>query len=123
MSGGELVPSRLIEYEAGLQEALAAPPMQEALYVKMRRARAYALFISPRISGNYVRSFHLYAGVRGSPPRAFARLLNDARNPDNGYPYNVALEFGYRWIDKKTGKQREIKRQRILGRAADALTQ
>jgi hypothetical protein len=118
------MPARLIEYESGLQVALAAPAMQQHLLSRMRTARAYARFISPYRTGRYAeRSFHLLVGVRGSPPRAFARLVNSATDPDTGYPYAVALEFGRVWTDRRTGKQRRIKRYRVLGRAADALRQ
>lgn len=107
------MPSRLIEYPQGLDEALAAPAMQRVLYLRMRKAHAYALFISPYRTGRYSRSFVIIVGVRGNPPRAFARLLNHATDPVSGYPYCLALEFGTRYM----------RRQRILGRAADALKQ
>jgi hypothetical protein len=107
------VPSRLIEYESGLQAALAGPDMQQALYLKMRRAEAYAKFISPYRTGRYARSFVIIVGVRGNPPRAYARLMNTATDPISGYPYSLAIEFGTRYM----------RRQRILGRAADALRQ
>ena len=105
--------SRLVEYQSGLDAALSGPDMQHALYLKMKRAEAYAKFISPYRTGRYVRSFRVIVGVRGNPPRAFARLLNHATDPVSGYPYSLALEFGTRYM----------RRQRILGRAADALRQ
>ncbi len=107
------MPARLIEYESGLRAALAAPAMVSTMYGRMSTARGYARFISPYRTGRYSRSFHLIAGVRGSPPRAFARLLNSARDPESGYVYALALEFG----------TRKMRRQRILGRSADALRQ
>lgn len=107
------MPSRLVEYPEGLAVALAAPAMQQALYARVRTAYSYALFISPYRTGRYSRSFAIIVGVRGAPPRAFARLLNSATDPVSGYPYCLALEFGTRYM----------RRQRILGRAADALRQ
>lgn len=105
--------ARLIEYQSGLDKALASPEMQHALYLKILKAEAYAKFISPYRTGRYSRSFRVVVGVRGTPPRAYARLLNTATDPVSGYPYCLALEFGTRYM----------KRQRILGRAADALRQ
>jgi hypothetical protein len=107
------VPARLIEYPQGLAAALSGPDMQRALYLRMRKAEAYAKFISPYRTGRYSRSFVIIVGVRGNPPRAYARLLNHATDPVSGYPYCLALEFGTRYM----------RRQRILGRAADALRQ
>jgi hypothetical protein len=103
--------ARLIEYQSGLDAALAAPAMVQALHVKILKAQAYALAISPVRTGRYRRSFRVVVGVRGVPPRAYARLLNTARDPRTGYPYCLALEFGTRYM----------KRQRILARSADAL--
>lgn len=116
------MPARLIEYQSGLDAALAAPPMQQVMYRKMQRAHNYARIISPYRTGRFaLRSFQIVVGVRGDPPRAYGRLINNATDPDTGYHYAVALEFGRKWIDQRTGKPREIKRQRILARAADAL--
>lgn len=112
------MPSRLVAYQSGLDVALSAPPMVQALRDRMEQGHAYALVIAPERTGNYKRRFRVVAGVRNG--RAYARLINDATS-EAGYPYAVALEFGRRWIDKRTGAAREIKRQRILGRVADAL--
>lgn len=105
--------ARFIEYRSGLDVALAGEPMQHALYLKILNARAYALFISPYRTGRYSRSFRVVVGVRGTPPKAYARLINHATNPVSGYPYCLAIEFGTRYM----------RRQRVLGRAADALKQ
>ncbi|MEU8023757.1 hypothetical protein AB0B88_16230 [Micromonospora haikouensis] len=105
------MPARLIEYQSGLDRALAEPAMVEALRIKILKAEAYALVIAPVRTGRYRRSFRVVVGVRGTPPRAYARLLNTARDPRTGYPYCLALEFG----------TRHMKRQRILARSADAL--
>lgn len=105
------MPARLIEYQSGLDAALASPAMQAALRRKIVKAEIYALVVAPIRTGRYRASFRVSVGVRGTPPRAYARLLNDAKDPKTGYPYCLALEFGTRYM----------KRQRILGRSADAL--
>lgn len=126
--------ARLTERPEGLAVALRAPAMVAALEGKMRKAQAYAMEIAPVRSGRYkfgaillgphndptgVRrhrargrferlpagaggGFHIESGIRRG--KAYARLVNTT-------PYAVYLEFGTRYM----------RRQRILGRAADAL--
>jgi hypothetical protein len=101
--------ARFTEYPQGLAIALAAPAMQRALELKMAKAYARAIAIAPVRTGLYRSRFRVVSGVRNG--KAYARLLNDARDPRTGYPYCLALEFGTKYM----------KRQRILGRAADAL--
>lgn len=103
------MPARLIEYPEGLAAAIVAPPMVAALRTKMLKAQARAIAISPVRTGRYKRSFRVVSGVRNG--KAYARLINNARDPRSRYPYCIALEFGTRYM----------RRQRILGRAADAL--
>jgi HK97 gp10 family phage protein len=111
------VVARLTPYPQGLQQALAAPPMVRACRLKMQLAEFYALAIAPVDTGWYRDNtpppqvpegagggFTVESGVRGTPPRAYGRLLNDT-------PHARFLEFGTRYMDA----------QRILGRAADAL--
>lgn len=108
-----VVGARLVEYRAGLNAALAAEPMQRLLSARINRAANYARILAPVRTGRYLASFKTIVGVRGTPPRAFARLLNDATDPQTRECYAIFLEFG----------TRHMRRQRILGRAADALKQ
>jgi hypothetical protein len=83
---------------------------------RMQRARLFAIVIAPVVTGNYVsRFFRDDAVTSGVNQRgvAFARLTNDAKNPQEpgGYCYAYApLEVG----------TRNARAQRILRRALRA---
>lgn len=125
---------KLTPYPQGLAIACAAPPMQNALADKMEQAKKVAMRIAPVDTGQYKYGrvllsrrtdptgrlrkkygrfrplprgseggFHVERGVRNGV--AYARLVNKA-------PHAGFLEFGTRYM----------KRQRILGRAMDAIS-
>jgi hypothetical protein len=123
---------RFTERPAGLAQACAAQPMQRACAMRMELARLYAMVFAPVDTGQYKwgavligargdevarrkatgpfrrlpegeqGGFVVVSGVRNG--RAYARLIALA-------PYSIYLEWGTRYM----------RRQRILGRAADAL--
>lgn len=126
--------ARFTAYPQGLAYALSAPPMQEALRIKMEKARVYAEAISPVRTGRY-RYGRILLGPHNDPTgarrhraggrferlppgqaggfrvvvgvrngRAYARLINVT-------PYAIYLEFGTRYM----------RRRRILGRAIAAV--
>jgi hypothetical protein len=85
--------------------------------------RVYALHIAPIVTGRYVGSFRVASGIKNG--KAWARLYNTAHaEPSEKWPqgfyYAVALEFGQRYTTS-TGKLVIVRRQRIIGRAVDAI--
>lgn len=111
---------------AGLAAMLRSPAMVEAMRHKAELVRIHAerlapvdtgayAFDTPNAKGAHDGGFHVDAGVTGG--RAYGRVTNKvrakpSRNYPDGYGYGWALEFG----------NKRIKKQRILGRALDALT-
>lgn len=111
--------ARYVENPAGIQAMLASPAMVQAMRHRGELVRIEAERIAPVDTGNYAfktpntrgnrdGSFVLTAGVRAG--RAYARVSNSARSP-RGFMYSLALEFGTKYMRK----------QRILGRALDAI--
>lgn len=68
---------------------------------------------SPRDRGAHDGGFHVDAGVRDG--KAYARLSNRVRSK-TGFPYGVALEFGWR-----TRNGQHIPGRHIIGNAIDAM--
>ncbi len=85
----------------GMREAL------EKMLADKVKPRAEAS--TPVLSGRMKESWRTTSGVENG--RAYGRIYNFAANPDNGYRYPNAIEFG----------NSRIKKQRVLGRALDAL--
>lgn len=109
---------RYRENPAGIRAMLASPAMVEAMRHKAELVQIEAERIAPVRTGAYAfglpgrpgvtgGGFKVTAGVRDG--RAYGRVSNDVRNRD--YTYSAALEFG----------TRHMRKQRILGRALDAL--
>jgi hypothetical protein len=114
------------ENRAGIEEMLRAPYMVEAMKHRAELARIRAEQIAPVQTGAYAfglpgrpgssgGGFHVDAGIRAG--RAYARLWNLTKAPPSanfpeGYAYSWALEFG----------NKRMKKQRILGRAIDAMS-
>jgi hypothetical protein len=111
---------------AGLAAMLAAPFMVAEMKRRAELGRieaeriapvdtgAYA-FDTPNSKGAHGGGFKVTAGIKDG--RAYARLSNHVRakpskNFPDGYGYGWALEHG----------NKRIKKQRILGRAIDALS-
>lgn len=104
---------------------LASPDMVAAMRHKAELVRIRAEQIAPVDTGAYAfdapntkgatgGGFHVTAGVHDG--RAFGRVTNRVRSKPSrswpeGYGYGVALERG----------NKRIRKQRILGRALDAL--
>lgn len=86
----------------GLEAVLRSQRMQRALKRRADAGKEYAQRIAPVRTGRYKASFRVVTGVRNGV--AYARLMNTA-------PYAIYLEFGTRYM----------RRQRILGRALDAM--
>lgn len=113
------------ENRAGIEEMLRADFMVDEMRRRMELGRIQAERIAPVDTGAYAfdtpndkgatgGGFKVKSGVRGG--RAYARLSNSVRsrpskNWPNGYGYGWALEHG----------NKRIKKQRILGRAIDAI--
>ena len=97
------------EDRAGIARMLRSPEMQRAMHRRTTRGLAFARFISPFVTGRYVRAFRIVTGVRAG--LAWSRLINDAHDPVTGYPYCEAIEYGTRFM----------KAQRILGRTVDVI--
>lgn len=109
---------RYVENPAGLRAMLQSPAMIEAMRHKAELVRIRAEQIAPVRTGAYAfghpgkpgvtgGGFKVTAGVREG--RAYGRVSNDVTN--RGFTYSLALEFGTRYMRK----------QRVLGRALDAL--
>lgn len=85
--------------QAGVRRMLAAQFMQDEMERRMERVRLLAMAIAPVLSGNYKSRFERPGAIEtGVNERgvAFARLSNDAKNPQEpgGYCYALAVEVG-----------------------------
>ncbi len=111
--------ARFEENRAGIEAMLASPAMVEAMRHKAELVRIEAERIAPVRTGNYAfatpnqrgnhdGAFHVSAGVDNG--RAYGRVSNSATSR-GGAVYSVFLEFG----------TKHMRKQRILGRALDAL--
>lgn len=116
-----------VEYRhnpAGLAKLMRSPAMVAEMRRRVELARIHAEAIAPVDTGAYAYGlptpraagggFQIEAGVRGG--RAYGRIVNrvrsaPSRNWPDGYGYGWALEFG----------NKRIRKQRILGRAVDAI--
>lgn len=94
---------------AGIAAFGRSQGMQQAMGRLAEKVKARAERISPVRSGQYKAGWRTASGVRNG--RAFGRIYNIARDPKTGYPYPRAVEFG----------TERMKKQRVLGRALDAL--
>lgn len=97
-------------HRAGIRAMMASDDMVEGMDQIMQLARLYAITIAPVDTGRYVSRFLRQDAVEaGVNPRgnAFARLSNDARDPQTLFCYALALEVG----------TRHMRAQRILRRA------
>lgn len=108
-----LTVTRVRVNQAGIRRMLGQQFMVNEMDRRMQRARLLAIIIAPVDTGRYVSRF-LRAGAvesgvnaRGS---AFARLQNDARDPQTLFCYALALEVGTKYM----------RAQRILRRALRA---
>jgi hypothetical protein len=94
-----LTVGRVRVHRSGVRRMLGAPFMVDAMDRKIQLVRLYAIVIAPVVTGNYVSRFFredaVESGVNGRGA-AFARLDNDAKNPQEpgGYAYGYALEVG-----------------------------
>ncbi len=114
------------ENRAGIAAMAATPEMAKALEHTADLIRIRAEQIAPVDTGAYAFGLDGKPGVRGGgfkissgveAGRAFAKVSNDVRakpskNFPSGYVYSIGLEFG----------NKRIRKQRILGRALDAVT-
>jgi hypothetical protein len=123
------------ENPAGMRQLLVTPAAVKAVEHVGELVRVEAERIAPVVTGAY--AFGVAAGngahdggfkvepfVNGGA--AAVRIVNRVRSAPskhwpNGFGYGSALEHGLEWVDKRTGKTHVYKRQRILGRALDAL--
>jgi hypothetical protein len=107
------------ESRTGWAQVLRSPAMQAEMRRLADLGRVEAERISPVVTGAYAFAarppngahgggFRVTSGIRDGV--AYARLSNSVRSRDN-FPYAVALEYGTKYMRK----------QRILGRAIDAL--
>lgn len=90
------------EHPQGIAAMLRSDDMQAAMRRKAERGKTYAEAIAPVRTGRYRANFRVWVGVRAG--LAWARLYNPT-------PYARFLEWGTRYM----------RRQRILGRAMDAI--
>jgi hypothetical protein len=97
------MPARFEADHAGLRAMLGTPEMVAALHSFADVIEERAVQISPIRTGRYVNSWRVTSGVRNGV--AWSRVANIA-------PYAGFLETGTRYM----------KRQRILGRAVDAVS-
>lgn len=108
--------TRVKVHRAGVRQMLGAQFTVDEMRRRINLARILAIMIAPIDSGNYVSRFaRPDAVVSGRNQRgvAFARLSNDAKNPQEpgGYCYADALERG----------NSRMRAQRILRRALRAV--
>lgn len=98
------------ENPSGIAAMLAAPWMVAALRDNIGEpVKEHAKRNTPVLSGRMKRSWHVHAAVRNG--RAWVRIYNTARDPKTGYPYPRDVEHG----------NSRMRRQRVLGRALDAV--
>lgn len=102
--------TRVRIHRAGVRQMQAMPEVVDHLDRIMQLARLYAIVIAPVDTGRYVARFLRADAVRsGVNARgvAYARLSNNARDPETLFCYALALEVG----------TKHMRAQRILRRA------
>lgn len=88
----------------GIRRMSGAPFMQREMRRRMERARLFAIAIAPVLTGNYVsrllRTDAVESGVKPTGA-AFARLSNDAKNPQRpgGFLYALPVEVGNKYVN------------------------
>lgn len=100
--------------QSGVRRMLGAPFMQREMNRRMQKARLLAIAIAPVDTGNYLSRFFRQDAVESGVNErgvAYARLSNDARDPETLFCYALALEVG----------TRHMRAQRILRRALRAV--
>lgn len=108
--------TRVRVHRSGVRRMLGQQFMQQEMRRRINKVRLLAIMIAPIDSGNYVSRFVEPGAVvsgRNERGAAFARLRNDASNPQDdpgGYVYAYALELG----------NSRMRAQRILYRALRA---
>jgi hypothetical protein len=129
------MPTEFRENRAGMLAMLRTPRAVAAMDHIGQLIRIRAEEIAPVDSGAYAfgiesrkgahgGGFKVEAGIRNGV--ASVRVINRVRSGPsrrfpNGFGYGAALEYGLTWVDKRTGRTHTIKKQRILGRALDAV--
>lgn len=104
------MPTRFEPDHAGVAALGRSASMQKGLLALLdRKVKPRAEALTPVLSGRMKTSWRTTSGVRGGT--AYGRIYNIARDPRTGFGYPAAVENGTRYMRK----------QRVLGRALDAL--
>ena len=101
---------RVRVHQTGVRRMLGQPFMVDEMYRRGNLVRLHAITIAPVRTGRYVSRFlrrdAVVAGVN-EEGAAFVRIDNDAKDPQTGFCYALALEVG----------TKHMRAQRILRRA------
>jgi hypothetical protein len=109
------MPTTVTLYPGAEARVQRMEPVVRAAEKLAEKGRRYARHIAPVDTGRYAgllgEDIHKGFKIRRLERhgRIVVRLYNDTRNPVNGYPYNLALEFGTKYM----------RRYRILGKTVD----
>lgn len=97
------------ENPAGIAAMLRSDMVADALRARAEEGKRRAEQLTPVDTGRMKASWVVTVTRGGKTVQA--RLANTARDPQTGFNYPAALEFGTRYIRKR----------RILGRAIDSM--